>query len=158
MKGQVVSKQLMLFRSINQFGGGGILERKPICPSIKTPFLRTTPPIPQTVFRRDSRMVESTRRAAWLLIPPSRLNLSEYLSQSLFSLVRRLLGRVCDCQHCVEPLNIKRQAVKDVKIRSIGYDRRRGRLEIEFTWTHDVRQFLILLPPGSSSMCLAYIH
>ena len=36
---------------------------------------------------------------------------------------------------------MKRQPVKDVQIRSVGYDRRRGRLEIEFTWTDDVRQF-----------------
>jgi len=48
---------------------------------------------------------------------------------------------VCDCPHCVEPLTMKRQPVKDVQIRSVGYDRRRGRLEIEFTWTDDVRQF-----------------
>src|SRR5690348_11815284 len=48
---------------------------------------------------------------------------------------------VCDCTHCVEPLNMKRRPVKDVQIRSVGYDRRRGRLEIEFTWTDDVRQF-----------------
>jgi hypothetical protein len=37
--------------------------------------------------------------------------------------------------------DIKPQPVKDVQIRSVGYDRRRGRLEIEFTWTDDVRQF-----------------
>jgi hypothetical protein len=30
---------------------------------------------------------------------------------------------VCDCVHCVEPLNIKRQPVKDLQIRSLGYDR-----------------------------------
>jgi len=48
--------------------------------------------------------------------------------------------------HCVEPLNIKRQAVKDVQIRSVGYDRRQGRLEIEFTWTDDVRQFYPVSP------------
>jgi KTSC domain len=46
---------------------------------------------------------------------------------------------VCDCRHCVEPL-------KDVQIRSLGYDRRRGRLEIEFTWTDDVRQFYPVAP------------
>jgi len=39
---------------------------------------------------------------------------------------------VCDCPHCVEPLTMKRQPVKDVQIRSVGYDRRRGRLEIQF--------------------------
>jgi hypothetical protein len=33
------------------------------------------------------------------------------------------------------------QPVNDIQIRSLGYDRRRGRLEIEFTWTDDVRQF-----------------
>lgn len=48
---------------------------------------------------------------------------------------------VCDCVHCVEPLSIKRRTVTDVQIRSLGYDRRRGRLEIEFTWKDDVRQF-----------------
>jgi hypothetical protein len=32
-------------------------------------------------------------------------------------------------------------AVQDIQILSVGYDRRRGRLEIEFTWTDDVRQF-----------------
>jgi len=36
--------------------------------------------------------------------------------------------------------------VRDVQIRSIGYDRRRGRLEIEFTWTDDVRQFYPVAP------------
>jgi KTSC domain len=53
---------------------------------------------------------------------------------------------VCDCVHCVEPLNITRQPVNDIQIRSIGYDRRRGRLEIEFTWTDDVRQFYPVAP------------
>jgi len=37
-------------------------------------------------------------------------------------------------------------AVKDIQIRSVGYDRRRGRLEIEFTWTDDVRQFYPVAP------------
>jgi len=27
-----------------------------------------------------------------------------------------------------------------------GYDRRRGRVEIEFTWTDDVRQFYLVSP------------
>jgi len=36
--------------------------------------------------------------------------------------------------------------VTDVQIRSVGYDRRRGRLEIEFTWTDDVRQFYPVAP------------
>jgi hypothetical protein len=36
--------------------------------------------------------------------------------------------------------------VKDIQIRSVGYDRRRGRLEIEFTWTDDVRQFYPVSP------------
>ena len=53
---------------------------------------------------------------------------------------------VCDCVHCVEPLNIKRQPAKDIQIRSVGYDRRRGRIEIEFTWTDDVRQFYPVAP------------
>ena len=53
---------------------------------------------------------------------------------------------VCDCLHCVEPLNIRRRPVKDLQIRSVGYDRRRGRLEIEFTWTDDVRQFYPVAP------------
>ena len=53
---------------------------------------------------------------------------------------------VCDCVHCAEPLNIKRHPVKDIQIRSLGYDRRRGRVEIEFTWTDDVRQFYPVAP------------
>src|SRR6266508_2204578 len=53
---------------------------------------------------------------------------------------------MCDCAHCAEPLNIKRQPVQDIQIRSVGYDRRRGRLEIEFTWTDDVRQFYPVAP------------
>ena len=36
--------------------------------------------------------------------------------------------------------------MNDVQIRSVGYDRRRGRLEIEFTWTDDVRQFYPVSP------------
>ena len=36
--------------------------------------------------------------------------------------------------------------MKDVQIRSVGYDRRRGRREIEFTWTDDVRQFYPVSP------------
>jgi hypothetical protein len=39
-----------------------------------------------------------------------------------------------------------RQPVTDLQIRSVGYDRRRGRLEIEFTWTDDVRQFYPISP------------
>jgi KTSC domain len=53
---------------------------------------------------------------------------------------------VCDCIHCVDPLPIQRESVKDLWIRSLGYDRRRGRLEIEFTWTADVRQFHPISP------------
>src|SRR5262249_25015743 len=53
---------------------------------------------------------------------------------------------VCDCRHCVEPLNITRQPVKDTQIRSVGYDRRRGRLAIEFTWTDHVRRFYPVAP------------
>jgi PadR family transcriptional regulator PadR len=37
--------------------------------------------------------------------------------------------------------------VNDIQIRSLGYDRRRGRVEIEFTWTDDVRQFYQLRWP-----------
>jgi len=48
---------------------------------------------------------------------------------------------VCDCVHCVDPLNFPRHPVKDIQIRSVSYVRRRGRLEIDFTWTDDVRQF-----------------
>ena len=59
---------------------------------------------------------------------------------------------ICDCRHCVEPLNIKRQPVKDVQIRSVGYDRRSGRLEIEFTWTDDVRQFYPVAPGAISAI------
>ena len=47
------------------------------------------------------------------------------------------VGIGCNCLYCVEPLNVRRQPVKDIQIRSVGYDRRRGRLEIEFTWTDD---------------------
>ena len=36
--------------------------------------------------------------------------------------------------------------MQDIQIRSVGYDRRRGRLEIEFTWTDDVRQFYPVAP------------
>ena len=36
--------------------------------------------------------------------------------------------------------------MKDVQIRNVGYDRRRGRREIEFTWTDDVRQFYPVSP------------
>jgi KTSC domain-containing protein len=53
---------------------------------------------------------------------------------------------ICDCVHCVDPLGIVRQRVKDLQIRSLGYERRRGRLEIEFTWTDDVRQFYPISP------------
>ena len=48
--------------------------------------------------------------------------------------------------HCVEPLNNKRPTVEDVQIRGVGYDRRRGRLEIEFTWADDVRQYFPVSP------------
>jgi KTSC domain len=53
---------------------------------------------------------------------------------------------VCDCVHCIDPLHIPRHPVKDIQIRSVGYDRRRGRLEVEFTWTDDVRQFYPVAP------------
>jgi|SRR5215471_11526388 len=48
---------------------------------------------------------------------------------------------VCTCVHCVEPLPATRQKVQDLWIRSLAYDRRKGRLEIEFTCKSDVRQF-----------------
>ena len=63
-------------------------------------------------------------------------------------------GIGCATVPCVEPLNIKRQAVEDVQIRSVGYDRRRGRLEIEFTWTDNVRQFYPV-PPSAYRQLLA---
>src|SRR5262245_62103072 len=47
-------------------------------------------------------------------------------SQSLLSRCAGCWDWVCDCVHCAEPLNIKRQPVKDVQIRSVGYDRRRS--------------------------------
>ena len=53
---------------------------------------------------------------------------------------------VCDCVHGVDPLDIKRQSASDIQIRSLSYDRRRGRLEIELTWTDDVRQFYPVAP------------
>ena len=62
---------------------------------------------------------------------------------------------VCDCRHCVEPLNIKRKRVKDVQIRCVGYDRLRGRLEIEFTWTDDVRQFYLVAPAAYRQLLAA---
>jgi hypothetical protein len=62
---------------------------------------------------------------------------------------------VCDCVHCVEPLNIKRQAVKDIQFRSVGYDRRQGRLEIEFTWADDVRQFYPVSPAVYRQLLMA---
>jgi hypothetical protein len=61
--------------------------------------------------------------------------------EPLFSLCAGCWKWVCDCIHCVEPLHILRQAVNDLWIRSLGYDRLRGRLEVEFTWASDVRQF-----------------
>lgn len=47
---------------------------------------------------------------------------------------------VCACVHCVDPLLALRQKVQDLWIRSLAYDRRNGRLEIEFTCKSDVRQ------------------
>ena len=49
-----------------------------------------------------------------------------------------MLGLGVRVRNYAEPLIIKRRAVTDVQVRSIGYDRRRGRLEIEFTWKNDV--------------------
>ena len=62
---------------------------------------------------------------------------------------------VCDCKHCVDPLNMKRQLVNDIQIRSVGYDRRRGRLEIEFTWTDNVRQFYPIAPAVYSKLLMS---
>jgi hypothetical protein len=56
-------------------------------------------------------------------------------------------------RHFVDPLVIPRQPVKDVQIRSVGYDRRRGTLEIEFTWTDDVRQFCPVSPIRTIDNC-----
>lgn len=53
---------------------------------------------------------------------------------------------VCLCVHFAEPLGIPRRRVQDLQIRSIGYDRRRGRLEVEFTTVDDVRQFYPVSP------------
>jgi hypothetical protein len=53
---------------------------------------------------------------------------------------------VCDCVHCVEPLGVRRQQVDDLQIRSLGYELRRGRLEVEFTWTDDVRHIYPVSP------------
>jgi len=68
-------------------------------------------------------------------------------SQSIFSLVRRAAGNGCAIVFTASShLNITRQPVNDIQIRSLGYDRKRGRLEIEFTWTDDVRQFYPVAP------------
>ena len=47
---------------------------------------------------------------------------------------------VCDCHHCVDPLHTQRRTVEDPWIRSLGYNRIHGILEIEFTSKGDVRQ------------------
>jgi hypothetical protein len=47
--------------------------------------------------------------------------------------------------HCSAPVNIKAPSGEG-QIRSVGYDRRRDSLEIEFTWTDDVRQFYPVAP------------
>ena len=52
---------------------------------------------------------------------------------------------VCDCEHCVEPLHFQRKPVDDLRIRSVGYDRLNGRLEIEYTW-NEVLQFHPVAP------------
>jgi KTSC domain len=67
--------------------------------------------------------------------------------QSLLPLVRRLLemGLWLRCTASSRStLNVAMG--EDVQIRSVGYDRRSGRLEIEFTWTDDVRQFYPVAP------------
>jgi hypothetical protein len=53
---------------------------------------------------------------------------------------------VADCAHCVNPLGCRRRRVDDLWIRSMCYDLRRGRLEVEFTWKDDVRQFYPVSP------------
>jgi KTSC domain len=68
-------------------------------------------------------------------------------SQSILSLVRRLLEmglRLCPLRRAA-----RYQATPSkgyIQIRSLGYDRRRGRLEIEFTWMDDVRQIYPVSP------------
>ena len=52
---------------------------------------------------------------------------------------------MCDCEHSDEPLGIQRKAVQDIQIRSIGYDRSCGRLEIEFTRYQDGSRKLLWL-------------
>ena len=47
---------------------------------------------------------------------------------------------------CTVDFGFKRQPVQDIQIRSLGYDRKRWRLEIEFIWTDDVRQFYPVPP------------
>jgi len=50
---------------------------------------------------------------------------------------------------------MKRQLVNDIQIRSVGYGRRRGRLEIEFTWTDNVRQFYPIAPAVYSQLLMS---
>jgi hypothetical protein len=52
---------------------------------------------------------------------------------------------VVDCDHVVSPLPIRHVAVNDGWIRSLSYDRRHGRLEIEFKW-NDTTQFWPVSP------------
>lgn len=51
---------------------------------------------------------------------------------------------VLDCNHMVNPLPGPRHPVKDVWIRSLNYYS--GKLEVEFTWFCDVRQFYPVRP------------
>jgi hypothetical protein len=74
-----------------------------------------------------------------------RIGVNVYLNP-YFHWCARCWDWICDCVHCVEPLDGNKKTVKDIQIRSVGYDRSRGRLEIEFTWTDDVRQFYPLAP------------
>ncbi len=65
------------------------------------------------------------------------------------------VGIGCVIVSIASNLNTKRKPVNDVQIRSVGYDRRRGRLEIEFIWTNDVRQFYPVAPAAYRQLLAA---
>jgi hypothetical protein len=71
--------------------------------------------------------------------------MSRYLNR-YFHWCARCWDWFCDCAALCRATDDQAPAVKDVQIRSVGYDRRRGRLEIKFTWTDDVRQFYPVAP------------
>jgi len=81
---------------------------------------------------------------AWGSVVDNTIEQGECLSQPLLPLVRWLLVLDVRLSALRQAVHIRRQLVKDVQIRSVGNDPRRGRLEIEFTWTDDVRQFIRL--------------